>query len=110
VAHDDLWIAPVAGQLGRDVYYVRRHEFGTFALLNALPDATPRDVIREALRLQAAGQKDVLVLLNSGLAEHRAALQADARFRLVRTFSRSIVPDEIYHLYIARHPPPVARP
>jgi hypothetical protein len=109
----DFMVSPLAGLLGRDIYYPERGEWGSFVIWDDRrnPNLSYGDVWRALRRVLDATGGDVLLVLHdppekmvSGQAATLApvTLPGGIEVTLLARVERSVVERERYHVYRAR--------
>jgi hypothetical protein len=96
VAERDTRVSPLAGLLGKPLFYVRGQRWGTFVSFDAArgQDPSENDILAGVAVVEKERQSRVLVVLSDA-----AARTAPAGFRLVASFAHAIEPSETYVVY-----------
>jgi len=109
VGYIDFLAEPISGLLNRKIYYPQRNDFGTYVVWR---DTRRREIISldeillSAVGLHQSSRKNVLIILQAPLRDEQGNLLTDreifdgSRLRFLKEFTRSIVPDERYYLYL----------
>jgi hypothetical protein len=109
----DFMVSPLAGLLGRDIYYPERGEWGSFVIWDDRrnPNLGYGDVWKALRRVLDATGTDVLLVLHDPpekmVSEQAATLAAltlpgGIEVTLLAKVERSVVERETYHVYRAR--------
>jgi len=109
----DFMVSPLAGLLGRDIYYPERGEWGSFVIWDYRrnPKLSYGDVWKALRRVLDATGSDVLLVLHDPpekMVSEQAAtlagltLPGGIEVTLLAKIERSVVEREKYHIYRAR--------
>ena len=109
----DFMVSPLAGLLGRDIYYPERGEWGSFVIWDYRrnPKLSYGDVWKALRRVLDATGSDVLLVLHyppEKMVSEQAAtlagltLPGGIEVTLLAKIERSVVERERYHIYRAR--------
>ncbi len=92
----DWALTTVAGHLRKPLYHLASHKFATYVIWNSdrAEIMTPEQIVEAANRMQKEFQKQVLMVLNYELKPEEAGNLVE-----IASFPRSVVADEIFHLY-----------
>jgi hypothetical protein len=98
----DTAVSAMAGYLGRSIYYPRIGRAGSFLLFNQerMKNVDEATLLEEAEDLAKRKESFVLLLLN-----YKLTTVSDSII-LIEDFSKSIVPDEVFYLYLVKHDEP----
>lgn len=107
---EDLMVSPLAALLDRRIYWLESDRFGSFVLRDdRRKKVHPYDIPRKLRKLLAERNDEILLIANYDLAplftgthDRTHVRDSDLEFVGVSAFTRSIVPDEQYYLYLVR--------
>ena len=100
VADYDYAGTPVAGYLDRDVYFPQRSSMGSFVFWDYSRHYLDyREVLAKANTLATKRGEDVLILLNYPMTNLQ---NLPYQIEFLASFTRSVVPDEVYFLFRMR--------
>lgn len=92
----DWALTTVAGHLGKPLYHLTSRKYATYVVWDSerAEIMTPEQILEAAHAMQRRAGRRALVVLNYELEPEYLG-----DFRLVKTFTRSIMPDEVFFLY-----------
>ena len=96
----DYAASPLSGFLDRKIYYPESDRFGSFIIWDSKrKKVSPHELLEKVRELIAQRKRAILLVLNHRLGVRRDDLSV---FELSE-FTRSIVPDEKYYVYLAQN-------
>jgi len=111
VGTQDYAVSPLAALLDREIFYLESGRFGSFIVEDKKrkQKVNPREIPGKVSALLSQRKTDILLVVNYNLAplfveEWGSARTHDLNFTIegLSAFTRSIVPDEQYYLYLIR--------
>jgi hypothetical protein len=97
VGDPDYAVSPIAGFLGREIYYRRGNRMGSYVIWDKARPVSPEESMFEVARHLATDQHQNVLLILTQIPNHSV--------QEIASFTGSIVRDERYYLYVVKPAP-----